>query len=54
MKRALVALLSSIVLAGAVLAADLPVPAPIPSTRYFPAAPYNWGGGYTGLCLRQQ
>jgi hypothetical protein len=41
MKRALVALLSSIVLAGTALAADLPLPAPLPSARYFPAAMYT-------------
>ena len=49
MKRALVALLSSTVLGGTALAADLPLPAPLPSARYFPAAMYNWGGGYIGL-----
>ncbi len=49
MKRALVALPSSIVLTSAVFAADLPLPAPVPGARYFPAAPYNWGGGYVGL-----
>jgi outer membrane immunogenic protein len=49
MKRALIALLSSSVLAGTALAADLPVPAPLPSRSYFPSAVYNWGGGYLGL-----
>jgi outer membrane immunogenic protein len=49
MKRVLVALLSSIVLGGTALAADLPLPAPVPGARYFPAAQYNWGGGYIGL-----
>lgn len=50
MKRALVALLSSTVLAGAAFAADLPLPAPVSGARYFPpVAPYNWGGGYIGL-----
>jgi outer membrane immunogenic protein len=48
MKRALVALLLSIVAAGQAFAADLPLPARLPSTSYFPA-PYNWGGGYFGL-----
>jgi outer membrane immunogenic protein len=49
MKRALIALLVSIVQAGTALAADLPLPAPLPSTSYFPSALYNWGGGYIGL-----
>jgi outer membrane immunogenic protein len=48
MKRVLVALLLSIVAAGQAFAADLPLPARLPSTSYFPA-PYNWGGGYFGL-----
>jgi hypothetical protein len=34
---------------GQALAADLPVPVPLPGTKYFPAAAYNWGGGYFGL-----
>jgi outer membrane immunogenic protein len=50
MKRALVALLLSVVGAGGAFAADLPLPAPPPSASYFPAAgQYNWGGGYFGL-----
>jgi outer membrane immunogenic protein len=49
MKRALVALLLSIAQTGTALAADLPIPAPLPSASYFPAALYNWGGAYFGL-----
>jgi hypothetical protein len=25
------------------------MPGPLPGVKYFPAAPYNWGGGYFGL-----
>jgi outer membrane immunogenic protein len=34
---------------GQALAADLPMPAPLPGAKYFPTATYNWGGGYFGL-----
>jgi outer membrane immunogenic protein len=34
---------------GQALAADLPMPTPVPGATYFPTAVYNWGGGYFGL-----
>jgi len=34
---------------GQALAADLPLPAPLPEAKYFPSTAYNWGGGYFGL-----
>jgi len=49
MKLAFVALTFALFGAGQVLAADLPLPGPPPGARYFPAAQYNWGGGYFGL-----
>ena len=57
MKRVLVALLLSIVAAGQAFAADLPLPARLPSTSYFPR-PVQLGRGLfrpkRRLCRRQQ
>ena len=48
MKLAFAALVLTVIGAGQVLAADLSLPPPS-GARYFPAAQYNWGGGYLGL-----
>ena len=51
MKLASVVSMVLLAAAGQALAADLPMPAPLPRTSYVPAsASFNdWGGGYLGL-----
>ena len=49
MKQVSVALMLSLAGAGQALAADIALPARLPGASYFPAATYNWGGGYFGL-----
>jgi outer membrane immunogenic protein len=49
MKPVFAALMFSLVGAGQALAADIALPARLPGASYFPAATYNWGGGYFGL-----
>jgi outer membrane immunogenic protein len=48
MKLVFAALMFSLA-SGQALAADLPMPAPLPGAKYLPTAAYNWGGGYFGL-----
>ena len=50
MKPIVVAFVLSLVGVGRALAADLPLPAPLPPASYYPAArPVNWGGVYLGI-----
>jgi len=49
MKLVFRALMFSLIGAGQAHAADIALPARPPTASYFPAATYNWGGGYFGL-----
>ena len=50
MKPIVVAFVLSLVGVGRALAADLPLPAPLPPASYYPAArPVNWSGVYLGI-----
>jgi outer membrane immunogenic protein len=50
MKRILMAAAFALAAGGPALAADLPMPAPVPPHAYVPAVPYyNWTGFYIGI-----